>query len=271
MHLVEEPVGDVARVDTAAEPPHQAWAGRLPEDGGADRVDADHPQLRPAPAQRFDQPGAVAPGADTAHQDVEVVEVTDEFPGHRVVTGRIVRVVVLIRPVRVRPSDQHLAQSGQPGRLPAALGRRVLHQFQPGTVGAEQLPHGRFEFRVADQDHRVPEGLSREGQADAERAGGGLHHRGAGAQFAARVGAAEHRHGRTRLHAARTEAFEFRPEAGMRVRERDADPGQRGAAEQRQQVRVGLRRGGVGGLWRGQQGWGRHRAPSWRWTPAGPP
>ncbi len=254
MHLVEERVGDVTRVDTAAQTAHQARAGRLSEDGGADRVDADHPQLRPPPPQRFDQPGTVAAGADAAHQDVQVVEIPDEFPGHREVTGGIVRVVVLVRPVRLRHPGEHFTQPGQPGRLPAALCGRAVHQLQLRTVGAEQLPHGRFEFRVADQDHRVPEGLPREGQADAERAGGGLHHRGAGAQFAARMGAAQHRHGRACLHAARTEAFELRPEARMRVRERGADPGQWGAAEQRQQV-------GVGGLYGGQQGGRGHRAP----------
>lgn len=123
-------------------------------------------------------------------------------------------------------------------------------------MGAQQLPHGRFEFGVADQDDRVAEGLAREGEAEAERAGGRFDHRGAGSQFAAAAGAAQHGDGGPGLHAAGAEAFELRPEAGVGVREFGTDPGDRGAADERQQV-------GVGGGARGavQQGCGGHRVP----------
>lgn len=147
-----------------------------------------------------------------------MVEFADQLLGHRPVAGRVVGVVVLVRPVGVGELVQDGPQPGEPGGLPAAAPGGPVDQFQPGAVRAEQLPHGRFEFGVADQDDRVPEGLSGESQADAEGARRGLHHRGTGPEFAARVGAAEHGDGGSGLHAARGEALQLGPEAGVRVR-----------------------------------------------------
>lgn len=79
--LVEGVVGDVARMDAAAEPSHQAGRGGLSEDGGPGGVDGDEAQGGPVPAQWSGDPGAVSPGADAADEDVEVVELGGQFGG----------------------------------------------------------------------------------------------------------------------------------------------------------------------------------------------
>ena len=93
----------------------------------------------------------------------------------------------------------------------------------------------------------MAERLAREGQTDAERAGGGFHHGGAGPEFAALPGAQQHGDGGPRLHAARAEPFELGPEAGVRAGQIGGDPGERGAAEQAEELPVA---GGVhDGAW----------------------
>lgn len=237
--LVEGVVGDVARVDAAAQAAHQPRPGGLAEDGGAGRVDADQPQRGPTAPQWTDDARAVAAGAHAAHQHVQVVEPVDEFGGQRGVTGAVVRVVVLVRPVRVGQHGEQFPQPAQPRRLPAAPGRRAVHDLQPHSVGAQQLPHGRLQFTVADQYDGMAEGLAREGEPDAEGAGGGLHHRRAGPQFAALTGAKEHRHRGPCLHAARRESLQLGPETGLWAGQVGSDTDQGRATEQGEQLRAG--------------------------------
>lgn len=84
----------------------------------------------------------------------------------------------------------------------------------------------------------MAERLAREGQADAEGAGGGFHHGGAEPEFAALLGAEQHGDGGARLHAARAEPFELGPEAGVRAGQIGGDAGERGAAEQTEELPV---------------------------------
>ncbi len=60
----------------------------------------------------------------------------------------------------------------QAGALPAAACGGAVHEFETCTVRAEQLPHGGFQFAVADEHHGMSECLSGEGETDAEGAGG---------------------------------------------------------------------------------------------------
>lgn len=261
VHLVEPVVGDVAGMDAAAQTAHEPGAGGLAEDRGAGGVHADQPERGPLPAQSGGDPGAVAAGADAAHQHVDAVEPADDLGGERGVTGRVVGVVVLVGPVRARQRGQQLAEPGEPCRLPAAPVRGPVDELQPGSVGAQQLPHGRFEFGIAHQDDGVAERLAREGQPDAERAGRGLHDRCAGQEFTAFLSSLKHRHGGACLHAAHPEAFELGPEAGVRTGQGRGDTGERGAPDQAEQFAV------AGGA----QKCGGHRLPPYWWMVPGPP
>ncbi len=264
MHLVESVVGDVARMDAAAEATHQPGCGGLAEDGGAGGVDADEPEVGPVAAQGADQARAVASGADAAHQDVQVVQLGAEFGGEGGISGGVVRVVVLVRPVGAGEFGEQFAQPGEPCGLPAALRGGAVGEFQADAVGAQQLPHGRLQFAVADQHDGMPERLPGEGEPDAEGAGGGLHHRCAGRQFAAVPGAEQHRHGGPCLHAARGEPFQLGPEPGVRAGQPGGDPDDGRTADQVEQLPS--RGGSYGG-----RGHRRPPSPRYRWTTPGPP
>lgn len=255
VHLVEGLVRHIARMDAAAEAAHQAGPRGLAEDGGAGGVHTDQAQPRPVPAQRPHHPGTVTARADTAHQYVQVVELGGEFGGERRVPGDVVRVVVLVGPVRVRQHREQLPQPGQPRRLPAAHGRRTVDEFEADPVRAQQLPHGRLQFAVADQHDGMAEGLPGEGETDPERPRGGLHHRCAWPQFTPLPGAEQHGHGGPRLHATGAEPFELGPETGLGARQIGGHPGQRCAAEECEEI-------GVGG--EGRQRGRRHSAASVR-------
>lgn len=190
-----------------------------------------------------------------------MVEAAGDLGGERGVTGGVVGVVVLVGPVGTGQSGEQFPEPGQPGRLPAALGGGPVDEFQPGSVCVQEPAHRRFEFAVADQHDRVAECLAREGESDAEGAGGGLHHRCAGAQFAAPLGSLQHRHGGARLHAAHGEAFELGPEAGVRAGQVGGDAGERGAADEPEELAV------AGGA----QQCGGHGVPPYRWMVPGPP
>ncbi len=180
-----------------------------------------------------------------------MVELGGEFGGQGGVSGGVVGVVVLVGPVGAGEFGEQLAQPGQTGGLPAALDGRTVHEFQADAVGAQQLPHRRLEFAVADQHDRVSEGLAREGEADTEGAGGRLHHRGAWAQFTALAGAQQHRHGRPRLHPAGREPFQFGPEPRVCAGQVGGDVHDGCPAEQGEQLGAGD----------GAYGGGGHRSP----------
>ncbi len=139
----------------------------------------------------------------------------------------------------MREYGTQFAQAGEPGGLPAAFRGGPVDDLQPGAVGPQQPAHGRFQFAVADQDHVVAERLPGEGQADAEGAGGGLHDRRAGPQFAPLTGAEQHGHGGACLHAARAEPFQLGPEAGVRAGQVAGDPGQRRTTDEGEEFPVG--------------------------------
>lgn len=105
-----------------------------------------------------------------------MVELGGQFGGEGGVTGCVVGVVVLVGPVGTGQPAEQVVQPFQAGALPATPFRGTVDELQPGAVGAQQLPHGWFEFTVADQDDGMAERLSREGEAYAEGAGRGLHH-----------------------------------------------------------------------------------------------
>jgi hypothetical protein len=87
----------------------------------------------------------------------------------------------------------------------------------------------------------MAEGLPGEGEADAERAGGGLHHRGAGQQFTAFAGAEQHGHRGPRLHPARRERLQLGPEPGVPAGQLGGDAYHGRTAEEREEfaARVG--------------------------------
>ena len=188
-------------------------------------------------------PGAVAAGADAAHQDVQVVELGGQFGGEGGVTGGVVGVVVLVGPVRAgQPASRSRSRSSR-ARLPAARARRV----GPRVRGARRTSAATGAWTAPARCRRParrdgPRAWPGEGEPDAERAGGGLHHRCAGPQFAALLG--------------RPAAWTPRPAPSSRRRpgpsslaqkpgcghgQIGGDPGQRGAAEQGEQLAVGRR------------------------------
>ncbi len=265
VHLVERVVTDVARVDAAAQPAHQPRPGGLPEDGGAGGVHADQPQPGPVPAQRTDDARTVPARADAAHQDVQMVQLHGEFGGERGVTGAVARVVVLVGPVRAGQLGQQFPEPGQPRGLPAAPRGGTVHDLEPDPVGPQQPPHGRFQFAVAHQDDRMAEGLPREGESQAQRAGRRLHHRGAGPQQTPLTGVQQHRHGGPCLHPAGRETFELRPEPGVRIRQPGRDPHDGRTSQQGQQLRP---RHGPGD---GSDGGGHRAPPRYTCSVLGPP
>ncbi len=99
-----------------------------------------------------------------------MVELDGDFGRQGGVAGGVVGVVVLVGPVGAGQFGQQFSQPGEARGLPAAPLRRTVGDLQPHPVGAQQLAHGRLQFPVADQHDGMAEGLSGEGESDAEGA-----------------------------------------------------------------------------------------------------
>ncbi len=180
--LVEGVVGDVARMDAAAEAAHQPGHAELPEDGWCRGVDADEPQRAArrtsgpmTPALWPPVPTRCTPGR------VQVVRAGRRVrrPGRR--NRRYCRGCCTGRASRRRRVRRAFRGRASHCPLPAAAGRRAVHDLNRAPYEAQQ---GRMDGSSSLSPTSTMGWPSAAARRAVDAEGAGLHHRGSGPQFA---------------------------------------------------------------------------------------